>query len=189
MRILVVALFGAFVISAQHGFAQSVTAGVQAQEGNERSREILALFNKTKHEVREKFGVRREKYKQIHSEAVVRRALTDYVGNYEVPDLGYTIQITASAAVTGSESQGDSHAVRHFHLEDANLEGALLTGTKVYADGERARFEGIFINMTDTEGVSPTEINHQATTFGLGVIEQVRVGSINSDKVFYQLTQ
>jgi len=97
MRIFFVVLL---VISplSRHIFAQSVPASVSAQQGNERSREILASFNKTKHEVREKFGVRKEKYKDIHSEPVIRPAIQDYAGSYRVPDLGYTIDIARTGA-------------------------------------------------------------------------------------------
>jgi hypothetical protein len=190
MRILVVVLFAISLFSAQQSLPQSVSLTAQAEEETARSREILARFNKTKHEAREKFGIRREKYKQIHSEPVVKPTLLDYAGNYSVTDLGYTIHIEAigaGVAVTGSEPHGDSRPVRRFHLENASLQGALLAGTKVYDDGERTRFEGLFINMTDTEGVSPTEVTHRATTFGLGVVGvQVNTGDVHTDKVFYQ---
>ena len=189
MRIFFVALLVIFSLSTQHNFAQSVPAPVSAQQGNERSHEILASFNKTKHEVREKFGVRREKYKDIHSESVIRPAIQDYAGSYRVPDLGYTIDIARTGAgvtITGSEPQGDSPSVRRFHLEGASLDGALLIGRKVYDDGERTQFEGLFINMTDTEGISPTEVTHRATTFGLGVVGvQINPREQNRDRVFY----
>jgi hypothetical protein len=190
MSILVVIPFAISLFFAQQSLAQSVSSTVQAEEENARNREILASFNKTKHEAREKFGIRREKYKQIHSEPVVKSALLDYAGNYSVPDLGYIIHIAAIGAgvvVTGSEPQGESRPVRRFHLENASLEGALLAGTKVYDDGERTRFEGLFINMTDTEGVSPTQVTHRATTFGLGVVGvRVNSGDVHTDKLFYQ---
>src|SRR5689334_23309361 len=127
MRISFFVLLVISSLSAQHSFTQSVPASVSAQQENERSREILASFNKTKHEVREKFGVRKEKYKDIHSESVIRLAIQDYAGSYRVPDLGYTIDIARSGAgvtITGSEPQGDSPSVRHFHLEAASLDGS-----------------------------------------------------------------
>ena len=189
MRIFFVVLLAISPLSSQHIFAQSVPAPVSAQQGNERSREILASFNKTKHEVREKFGVRKEKYKDIHSEPVIRPAVQDYAGSYRVPDLGYTIDIARTGAgvmVTGSEPQGDSPSLRRFHLEGATLDGALLVGTKVYEDGERTQFEGLFINMTDTEGTSPTEVTHRETTFGLGVVGlQINPREQYRDKLFY----
>ena len=190
MRIFFVLLLVISSLSTQHSFAQSVAPPVSAQQGNKRSREILASFNKTKHEVREKFGVRKEKYKDIHSESVIRPTIQDYAGSYRVPDLGYTIDIATTGAgvmVTGSEPQrGDYPSVRRFHLESANLDGALLVGTKVYEDGERTQFEGLFVNLTDTEGTSPTEVTHRATTFGLGVVGvQINRREQYRDKLFY----
>ena len=189
MRILVVALLVISPFSTQHSFSQCSPAPVSAQQENERSREILASFNKMKHEAREKFGIRKEKYKEIHSEPVMRPALQDYAGTYKVPDLGYTINIASTGAgvtVTGSEPQGDSPAVRRFHLEGTRLDGALLAGTKVYEDGGRTQFEGLFINMTDTGGTSPTEVTHRATTFGLGVVGvQINTRDLTRDKLFY----
>lgn len=171
------------------------TSTAQESHAQKRSEEILASFNKRKHEAKEAFGVRKERYKEIRSEPVVRRDLGSYAGMYEVPGLGYRIQISASdggkVEANGYEPQGGGTEVsRRFHLEDLRLEGALLTGTKVYEDGARERFEGLFINMTDMEGVSPTQIEHRATTFGLGVVGvRVENGGVTSDKIFYQFKQ
>ena len=66
----------------------------------------------------------------------------------------------------------------------------VLIFLKVYEDGARERFEGLFINMTDVEGVSPTQVEHRATTFGLGVAGvRVEKSGITSDKIFYQFKQ
>ena len=174
-------------------FIMGRQAHTQELASSERSREILASFNKTKHEAREKFGVRREKYKQIHSEPVTRQSLADYAGNYKVLDLGYTLEIArddAGVSVAGFDAPEDSHSLRRFRLENAHLEGALLTGTKVYDDGVRTPFEGLFINMTDTEGTSPTQVTHTATTFGLGVVGvHVKAGNVTADKMFYHFEQ
>jgi hypothetical protein len=189
MRILVLALLAISAFSRQHSFAQSVSTSVSAPHENARSREILASFNKTKHEVREKLGIRKEKYKDIHSEPVIRPSLQDYVGTYRVPDLGCAIDIARTGTgvtITGTEPQDVSPAARRFHLEGTTLDGALLAGTKVYDDGERTQFEGLFINMTDSEGISPTEVSHRATTFGLGVVGvQLNRQELYRDKLFY----
>jgi hypothetical protein len=139
--------------------------------------------------------VRKEKYKEIRSKPVVRRDLADYSGTYEMPGLGYTIRISprgsGGVVATGDEPRGvDVKASRRFRLEDPRLDGALLSGTKVCDDGAREKFEGLFINMTDIEGISPTQIEHRATTFGLGVIGVwVEKGSVTPYKNFYQFKQ
>ena len=173
----------------------SAKATVQEFNAQKRSEEILASFNKRKHKVVEMFGIRRERYKEIRSEPAVRRDLRDYAGTYEVPGLGYTLQIitgsSGKVAVTGYEPRaGGAREVRRFRLEELRLDGALLSGTKVYENGARERFEGVFINMTDVEGVSPTQIEHRATTFGLGVTGvRVEKDGVTTDKIFYQFKQ
>jgi hypothetical protein len=176
------------LLCSQHSMAQSGLAPGQPTRENNRSREILAMFNKTKYESREKLGIHKDRFRQIQSEPVVRRALLDYLGTCRAPDLGYTVRIAtteAGVSVTGTEPPGDSHAVRRFRLENTSLDGALLKGTKVYEDGNREQFEGLFIDVTDTEGVSPTELTHQAKTFGLGVVSvHGNVSEMQTDKVF-----
>ncbi|MBV9182691.1 MAG: hypothetical protein JO356_15375 [Acidobacteria bacterium] len=190
MKTFAIAIFAISLISPNNVKSRVAdhSVAVQGNDANERSREILVSFNKTKHEVREVYGLRREKYKQIHSEAAVRASLADYAGRYKVPDLGYMIVIVRDASgmvVTGSDSQDNAQG-RRFHLENVQLDQALLTGTKIYDNGAQAPFEGLFINMTDYEGTSPTEVTHRATTFGLGVVGvSIKAGDVTSYKIFY----
>jgi hypothetical protein len=159
-HLTVAVLLGLWLIPSNI-FAQ----GLSAQQ---RTREIVASFNKSKHVIKERHGVRVEKFKEIRSEPVIRKNASDYAGTYEA-DTGYAINIRAGA--DGSvEASGTEPAPRHatlkFTLRNARLEGALLTGTKVYADGTTEKFEGVFINRTDRD--SPTE--RGVSTFGLGVL-------------------
>src|SRR5262245_50049835 len=57
-----------------------------------RAQELATAFNKQKHVVKEKYGIRREKYKDVRSEPAVKR-IADYSGVYEVSDLGFVINI------------------------------------------------------------------------------------------------
>jgi hypothetical protein len=161
----------------------------QEPDAQKRTEEIVAAFNKQKYAVKEKHGVRMEKYKKVQSEAVVKQKVSDYSGVYETPDQGYifNIEVTGDGTVkaAGSEpvSEGNREA-RRFRLEGATLSGAMLSGTKVYSDGTSARFEGVFINRTDFN--SPTGPGVRA--FGLGVIlNPVQVGGVTLDRLFYQL--
>ena len=83
-----------------------IPASITAQEpgSEQRTREILASFNKSKHAVKEKHGVRREKYKEVRSEPALRQDVRDYSGTYEVPDLGYrlTIQVASDGRMEAS---------------------------------------------------------------------------------------
>jgi len=161
-----------------------------SQETNvQRTRAIVASFNKKKHEVREKFGVRVEKYKEIRSEPAILKNVRDYSGSYEAEGLGLSLDlhVVASGNVTGNGYEAvdeDQRVFRGFSLRNARIDGALLTATKVYERGGTEPFEGVFINKTSFE--SPTDKG--VTTFGLGVIGQTVVldGGVTIDKVFYR---
>ena len=160
-------------------------ASVVAQQlsSQTKAREIAAAFTKNKHAVKEKYGVRMEKYKDVRSEPAVKSNISDYSGVYEVQDLGYLInvQIASDGRIEASGSENS----RAFKLENAKIDGSLLTATKVYSDGAREKFEGSFLNRTDRN--SPTDPG--VTIFGLGVVltTPFEVNGLTYDKLFYQL--
>jgi hypothetical protein len=168
-----------------------VSALCQESDHQKRTQEIVAYFNKEKHLVKEKFGVRKEKYKKVVSEPVIKQNIKDYSGVYEVPGLGYLIDIQVAndgkVNATGAEPvNGDNRQARRFRLEGARITGAMLTGTKVYEDGATGKFEGVFINRTDFD--SPTDKGVSA--FGLGVVSNpVGFAGVTLDRLFYQLKQ
>jgi hypothetical protein len=147
-------------------FNNSIIAqGLKAQQ---RTQEIVAFFNKSKHVVKEKRGIRVEKFKEIRSEPVIRRDAASYAGTYET-DMRYAIQIRVGSdgrvEAEGTEPAANQESLK-YTLKNAKLEGALLTGTKVFENGTTEKFEGVFINLTERD--SPTESG--VTTFGLGVL-------------------
>ena len=148
-----------------------------------KAREIAAAFTKNKHAVKEKFGVRVEKYKDVRSEPAVKSNLSEYSGVYEVHDLGYVISVQVGN--DGRIQANGSENSRTFTLENAKIDGALLTATKVYSDGARERFAGSFLNRADRN--SPTDPG--VTIFGLGVVltTPFEVNGLTYDKLFYQL--
>jgi len=166
-----------------------VSAVSQESDKQKRTQEIVAYFNKEKHVIKEKFGIRKEKYKKIVSEPVIRQDIRDYSGVYEVEGLGFLIDIQVGhdgkVTATGSEPvDGDNRQARRFRLEGASITGAMLTGTKVYEDGATEKFEGVFINRTDYE--SPTDKGSSA--FGLGVVGNPQeFAGVTLDRLFYQL--
>ena len=163
--------------------ACAVNVVAQQISSQAKAREIAAAFTKNKHVVKEKYGVRREKYKDVQSEPAVKSNLREYSGVYEVPDLAYVISVQVGndgqVQATGSEQS------RTFKLENAKIEGALLTASKVYSDGAREKFEGVFLNRTDRD--SPNDPG--VTIFGLGVILKAPFerNGLTYDKVFYQM--
>jgi hypothetical protein len=174
-------------IDAGSAFSQGIKSASQRQS---RTREIVVAFNKSKHVVKERRGIRREKYKEIRSEAAARANPATYSGTYAVEDLGFTLnlRVDANGRVEGSgeEPFGDDAAavIRKFTLRNAEVDGALLTGTKVYASGNSEPFEGVFINRTSSE--SPTD--RGVTMFGLGVLgTPVQMHGVTMNKFFYEL--
>ena len=168
-----------------------VNAICQESNAQRRTQEIVASFNKEKYAVKEKYGVRKEKYKKVLSEPVIKQNIKDYSGVYEVSDLGYLINIQigsdSSVKATGSEpANGGTRQVRRFRLEGTNITGAMLTATKVYEDGATEKFEGVFINRSEFN--SPTD--NGVSAFGLGVVgNPVEFAGVTFDKLFYQLKQ
>lgn len=166
--------------------AGSGTVGSQSLASQSRAHEIAAAFTKHKYVVKESHGVRREKYKDVRSEPTVRPNVRDFAGAYEVAELGYelTVQIGDDGTVRASGSDGDAES-RRFELEDAKIQGALLTGTKVYHNGTSERFEAVFLTRTDR--ANPTDPG--TVLYGLGVLLPSPVEFLGNtyDKLFYQL--
>ena len=155
-----------------------------------RTREILAQMNRKEHKVKEVFGLRVEKYREIRSEPALKKDLREYAGTYEVPDRGYslTLRIGEDGRIWGAGSERPrqaGQAVRRFTLRNARIQGALLRATKMYDDGATQTLEGVFI--TRTERSSPTDPGR--SRFGLGVLGApvTIAGATRQDKLFYQL--
>lgn len=159
-------------------FAQQLSSQTKVQE-------IAAAFTKNKHGAKEKYGVRREKYKDVRSEPAVKSNIRDYSGVYEAQDLGFVINVQVGS--DGRIEANGSDKSREFRLENAKIEGALLSASKVYQDGAREKFEGVFLNRTDRN--SPTDPG--VTIFGLGVVLNTPFESngLTYDRLFYQAKQ
>jgi hypothetical protein len=152
-----------------------------------RAASILDAFNKTEYVRKEMYGIRREKYKQMRSEPVVRPRLSDYAGEYGVQGQQYAIDIAPSGEVSGYDLQGSSMP-RRFRLLGAQLSSGLLTGTKVYEGGPSVPFEGLFIEVFETDGTSPANIIDRSRMFALGVAGvHVEIGGVSSNKLLYVL--
>jgi hypothetical protein len=158
-----------------------------AQDASARARELAAAFSKRKHEVKERRGIRVEKFKEIRSEPAPKTDARLYSGEYEAERGALSLKVYADgrAEATGTEPYADFSRTRSFALKNARVEGALLTGTKVYEDGSHEPFEGVFINRTDRN--TPTDPG--ATAFGLGVIfdPPKTVGGLATGRLFYAL--
>jgi hypothetical protein len=172
------------------GIASSQQAGLAGSEL--RTQTIVASFNKSKHVVKEKRGVRKEKYLDVRSVPAVKQDPADYSGAYEdLSGMGFSLRlrVDASGRVEGSGYEplnGEPAVSRSFTLRHGRITNALITATKVYGNGSSEPLEGAFINKTVFE--SPTDKG--VTAFGLGVVgTQFQVGGLHVDKIFFQLKQ
>jgi len=160
-------------------------ATLRAQAPARTATEIAHMFTKQKHVVKEKRGIRAEKFADVRSEPALLRDVRDYAGEYRA-DFGFTLRLSVSGdgAITGAGGEpGRDGTVRRFELMDAEISEGLLRATKAYDDGDRERFAGAFLQRTDRR--SP---NGEATRmFGLGVPDQdIRVDGMEVNKLFYQ---
>lgn len=180
MRVLVaIVLFAACAVNVA---SQQVSSQTRAQA-------IATAFNKQKHVLKAKHGVTREKFKDIRTEPDVKPNAAEYAGTYEMADLGYviTLNVGTDGRIQGNGSDQGEQQTRTFKLQNAKIEGALLTAAKVYEDGTTETFEGAFLSRTLR--VSPAA--PAITTSGLGVIltRPLGVNGLTYDKLFFELRQ
>jgi hypothetical protein len=155
-----------------------------------RTKAIVASFNKSKHVVREKRGVRKEKYLDVRSVPAVKQNPADYSGAYEdLSGMGFslTLRVSPNGLVEGTGYEplnGEPAVSRSFTLRNGRITGALITATKVYGNGSTEPLEGVFINKTVFESATDKGV----TAFGLGVIGRgLQINGLTVDKLFYQL--
>jgi hypothetical protein len=178
--LLAAALLLSFCLAPRGAAARQADAG-------RRARELAASFSKSKHQVKEKRGVRVEKFKEVRSEPAPKANPADYSGVYEASvGLDYTLslKVAADGGVEGSGSEPGASGPRDFRLTGARVREALLTGTKTYADGSTEPLEGVFINRTERD--SPTDAG--VTEFGLGVLfdPPKSVEGLDLQRLFYR---
>jgi hypothetical protein len=182
----VIAALSILAVDAQRASSQTLASASDAQT---KTQAIVASFNKFKHVTKEKHGIRKEKYKKVQSEPVVKANREDYSGAYEVPDMGFAmhLRVDHSGKVEGDGYEPvmqDPAVGRAFTLKNGRIEGALLTATKVYGSGQTENLEGVFLNRTSFE--SPTDKG--VTTFGLGTVGRpIDVSGLTLDRLFYEL--
>jgi hypothetical protein len=164
----------------------SANAARQADAAR-RARELASSFSKSKHEVKEKRGVRVEKFKEVRSEPALRGNAAEYSGTYEASvgtDFTLSLKVAADGSVEGGGYDPGPAGPRAFTLTRARVASALLTGTKTYADGSTEKLEGVFINRTERD--SPADAGF--TEFGLGVLFDTPKTSdgLSLERLFYR---
>jgi hypothetical protein len=120
-------------------------------------------------------GQKKKKVKDKRFDPVVYASLKDYEGTYVGIDPDYVLEIKV-AADGRLEVRGEEDG-RSITLANIQLKGAHLTADKVYADGQRVKFDGTFSNRI-LNGVS---------AFGILVEDMwVELGGSTLTRVFYK---
>jgi hypothetical protein len=169
--------------------AEAASAQTSAADSQSRARAIAASFSKFKNVSKERRGIKKEKYRKVESEPAVKANPADYSGIYEVRDIGFTLNLSVdrNGAVSGTGYEALTESVRRtFTIRDGRVRGALLTATKVYADGGTERLEGAFMNRVSSD--SPTDPG--TTVFGFGTMgKPIQISGQTIDKFFYERTR
>jgi hypothetical protein len=159
-------------------------AGSQQSSNPTRAEQIASAFTKHKQMAVEKHGVRKEKYKDIRSVPLVTD-ITAYSGVYQVADMGDVLDLRVGSDGRVEADGRDSDRPGHtFVLQNGNITGAVLTGTKVYRDGAREPLEAVFLTRTERNSATDPGV----TTTGLGIVlsRPREFGGNTYDKLFYQ---
>jgi hypothetical protein len=160
----------------------------QTAAASARTREIAARFSKEKHVIKEKHGVRLEKYVKVVAEPKAAANPSTYSGTYR--DLSFDfilrLRVTTDGKVEGSGEDPigyEPNIARSFTLAGGKVNGALLTATKIYRDGKRENLEGIFMKRITID--APNE--RETSVFGLGVLTKpMQIGGNIIDRLFYE---
>ena len=172
-------------------FATNLSAQTRpsATDAQSRTAVIASSFTKFKDVTKSKRGITKSKYRRVVSEPAVRANPAEYSGTYEVTDFDFALQLRVDSrgVVTGTGYEPVTEGVRRsFTLTNGRIDRALLTATKVYANGGTERLEGAFMNRTSFD--SPTDKG--TTVFGLGTLgRSFELAGMTIDKFFYEKTR
>jgi hypothetical protein len=161
------------MLSALFILCLGLTSAARAQDAQAKTAELTAALGKTKYKKKEKKNISIEVFVDIKSEAVVKSDVREYSGVYEAEsDYRLELRVSGGDKVEGNGYDSFSNSKRqNFTLKDARIEGALLTATKVYENGETLKFEAVFNNRTVQTGKNPNQIENRETKYGLGFIQ------------------
>jgi hypothetical protein len=150
-----------------------VVGNASAQQLDQRTQSLVAALDKTKYKKKEKKGLSFELYVDVKNTAAVRSNPSEYSGLYDSDQNRLELNVASNGAATGSgyDDLNNGAGTVKFTLRDAKVEGALLTGLKVYENGETRKFEGAFVNRTVASGKNVNEIESRETKFGIGWLE------------------
>ena len=161
------------------------TGTLFAQDAAKKTNELVAALDKTKYKKKEKKNISIEVYVDIKNTAAVKTNPAEYSGVYKTDGYKLDLNVAKDGKVEGSgydSINSDGPSVK-FTLRDARVDGALLTGVRVYESGETRKLEAAFVNRTVSTGKNANEIESHETSFGLGFIESGPAVAGSTDRV------
>jgi hypothetical protein len=163
-RNIVVIALAIFVSSFGH---------VVAQDNAQRTRDLVASLDKTKYKKKEKANISVEVFVDIKNEPVVRLDRGEYSGIYEADGYKLDLRVSPDGRATGSgfDSFASSDKQMSFTLKNAKIDGALISGTKVYDNGSEHPFEAVFVNRRARSGSNPKLVSVDITQYGIGFVQ------------------
>jgi len=166
-------------------FCGGLVGSVYAQA--DRTRELVAALDKTKYKKKEKRDVKIEIYVSVKNEAVIKKDASEYSGTYGDQNAGsrLTLKIGVDGSAEGSGFDDGDKGKLNFTLRNVRVNGAMLTATKVFDNGETKKLEAVFVNRTVSSGTNADSITSHETAYGLGYIESY--GPDSTSRVFLEL--
>jgi len=154
-----------------------------AQDAAQKTRDLVAALDKTKYKKKDKGNVSIEVFVEVKNEVAVKADPAEYSGRYDADGYQLTLSVAKDGKVSGSgfDTLLNSDQTAAFELENAQVNGALLTGTKVYSGGRRLPFEAAFVDRTSRSGTNPNSITDSSTKFGIGFIQTSNGGDKGTD--------
>lgn len=160
---------------------------ISAQDASEQAQAMASALDKTKYKKKEKRNISIEVFIEVKNVPVVKNAAA-YTGIYESDLYTLNLRVEADGTASGTgrdpDGYGEWATTTGFTLQNARVNGAVLTGTKVYENGKSEPFEAVFVNRTVSTGKNANSINDRDVEFGLGF---VRGEGQTTSRVFMEL--
>ena len=161
---------------------------LSAQDAAQKTSDLVAALDKTKYKKKDKGNVSIEVFVDVKNEPAIKADPAEYSGRYETGEYQLTLSVTRDGKASGSgfDTLLNGEKTEPFELKDARVAGALLTGIKVYSNGNRPPFEAVFVNRTSRRGTNPNSISDSSTKFGIGFIQTGGADSDSTNRVFLE---
>lgn len=168
-------------------FVVGLASDAYAQNASPQAQELAAALDKNKYKKKEKHNISIEVYVDIKNVPIVK-SVADYSGVYEADnDFRLELKVGADGSAEGSGYDaihvGDDTAKKRFTLKGGRVDGALLTATKVFENGETENLEAVFADRKVSVGKNANTIETENVSFGLGFI---KTGQEWSNRVFLE---